>query len=133
MRSPRGRCLCGAIRFAFDPAAVTSRSLCHCESCRRASGAPVTAWLGLRDTGWRWTVGRPELRASSPGVRRGFCKTCGTPLSYATDRHPGLTDLAAAALVDPAEFEPEAHVHWAERLPWLRIADDLPKRDGAPD
>ena len=130
MKRPQGRCLCGTVRFSFDPAAVSSRSLCHCESCRRATGAPVTAWFSVRDTAWRWSLGAPRLHASSPGVRRGFCGVCGTSLSYACDRHPGQTDLAAAALVDPAEFEPEAHVHWEERLPWLRISDELPKREG---
>lgn len=128
---PRGHCLCGAVRFAFDPKAVVSRSLCHCESCRRATGAPVTAWITVRDTGWRWSVGQPEFRASSPGVRRGFCGACGSPLSYATDEHPGHTDLLAGALVDPSTYRPQKHVHWNERLPWLQIEDDLPKHPAA--
>lgn len=124
---PRGHCLCGAVRFAFDPQAVLGRNLCHCESCRRATGAPVTAWITVRDTGWRWSVGRPAVRASSPGVRRGSCGACGSPLSYASDARPGETDLLAAALVDPATYRPARHDHWGERLPWLRIEDDLPK------
>lgn len=127
---PRGRCLCGAVRFAFDPAAVVSRGLCHCESCRRATGAPVTAWITVRDTGWRWVVGRPRVHVSSPGVRRSFCGDCGSPLGYATDEHPGHTDLLAAALIEPATFRPERHNHWDERLPWLAIEDALPKRTG---
>ena len=129
--TPRGRCLCGAVRFAFDPAAVLSRSYCHCESCRRATSAPVTAWITVRDSGLRWSVGRPRIHASSPGVRRGFCGECGSPLSYASDAHPGQTDVPAAALVEPDQGAPEAHVHWGERLRWLRLVDKLPKSEGA--
>ena len=131
IEAPRGGCLCGAVRFAFDPAAVVTQSICHCESCRRAAGAPMVGWVALRDSGWRWSVGRPRLHASSPGVRWGSCGDCGSLLSYATDARPGETDLAAAALADPSEFAPRRHSHWAERLPWPRIADDLPKDDGA--
>ena len=120
------------MRFAFDPGAVEMQSLCHCESCRRAAGAPVVGWLTLRDTGWRWSIGRPRHHETSPGVRWGFCGACGSLLSYASAAHPGGTDLAAAALADPAQFEPRRHSHWAERLPWPRFADDLPKHDRLP-
>lgn len=127
IETPRGRCLCGAVRLAFDPGAVVSRNYCHCESCRRATGAPVSAWITLRDTGWRWSVGTPRIHASSPGVRRGFCGACGSPLCYASDARPNETDFALAALVDPAQAPPERHDHWSERLPWLRLTDKLPK------
>lgn len=130
IEAPRGRCLCGAVRFTFDPRAVTGRNYCHCESCRRATGAPVAAWITLRDSGLRWSVGRPRIHASSPGVRRGFCGDCGSPLSYATDARPSETDVLAAALVEPSQGAPESHAHWDERLPWLRLADELPKEEG---
>lgn len=132
-RKPRGRCACGAVRFAFDPAAVLMGSLCHCESCRRAAGAPVVGWITLRDSGWRWSVGRPRHRMSSPGNGWSFCGACGTLLSYTSDRFPGESDLAAAALADPSEFHPLCHTHWGERVPWLRATDDLPKHEGDPD
>lgn len=128
-RKPRGRCACGAVRFAFDPAAVASTNICHCESCRRAAGAAAVGWINVRDTGWRWSVGRPRVRFSSPGVSWSFCGACGTLLAYSTDAHPNEADLAAAALADPSEFRPGHHSHWAERVPWLAVADDLPKRD----
>ena len=38
-----GGCLCGSVRYrvAGDPVAAT---LCHCRSCRRASGGTNVAW-----------------------------------------------------------------------------------------
>ena len=41
-----GRCLCGAVRFTADgPPKWTG--YCHCQSCRRHTGAPVSAYAGF--------------------------------------------------------------------------------------
>ena len=37
------------------------------------------------------------------------------------------THLYAATLDDSTLFEPKAHFHWAEKLPWVAIDDELPK------
>lgn len=46
-----GGCLCGALRYL---AAGTARDVCycHCETCRRASGAPVVAWATFPAAGF---------------------------------------------------------------------------------
>jgi hypothetical protein len=51
-------------------------------------------------------------------------------MAYRSDAFPGETGFYAACLDDPADFAPESHTFWAERLPWLRLADDLPKHAG---
>jgi len=38
-----GRCLCGAVRYECG-APISPAAFCHCESCRRASGAHAVAW-----------------------------------------------------------------------------------------
>jgi hypothetical protein len=63
--------------------------------------------------------------ASSPGVRRSFCGTCGTPLSYQGDRWPDEVHLFVGSLSDPAAVRPSAHVNVAEKLPWFEVADNL--------
>src|SRR6478752_7763927 len=53
-----GRCLCGAIRFtADDPPKWTG--YCHCESCRRHTGAPVSAYAAFETAKLRFTPGPP--------------------------------------------------------------------------
>ena len=101
MTSTHGRCLCGAVRFAFDPAGVLWRGHCHCESCRRQTSSPFTTFFGLRNSAWRWTGAAPEIYRSSPGVRRYFCPTCGTPMAFASTRYPEETHFYAARLDDP--------------------------------
>lgn len=118
MQSPRGRCLCGRTRFSFDSSRVRQQLVCHCESCRRATSSPMTGFFTVPDTAWRWTGAAPAEYASSPGVTRGFCGTCGSPMFYRTDRRPGETDFYAASLVDPAEFAPTATAFYDEHLPW---------------
>ena len=129
MKSPHGHCLCGKIRYSFDPSGVGWKGFCHCESCRRNCSAPVTTFFAVRDSAWRWTGAEPAVYTSSPGVRRYFCGTCGTPVAYAAEKHPGETHFYAASLDDPSDFEPEDHVHWGEPLKWLPIKDKLPKAE----
>ena len=121
-----GRCLCGAIQFEFDGEAVETTH-CHCESCRRQTSSPVATFVTVHASALRITRGQPNEYASSPGVRRSFCGTCGSPIAYRTERHPGLVDLFAGTLTDPAHLAPSLHTHADEQLPWFEMLDDLPR------
>ena len=129
MISTSGRCLCGALRYSFEASAVLEQNFCHCESCRRATASPVTAFVIVRADAFRWTGGAPSTYVSSPGVTRGFCGTCGTPVFYWNDDRPDQVDLYSATLDAPETAAPEEHSFWSERLPWTPVADDLPKED----
>lgn len=125
----RGRCLCGAVRFEVDGPPRWAL-WCHCRSCRLATGAPVTAWFGVRHGMWRWTGERPRARASSPGAERSCCAACGTPLSFTHERWPDEIHFHTALLDDPTGFEPTGHVHFAERLAFVDPKDGLPRWAG---
>ena len=127
--STTGRCLCGAVRYEFAPDAVLRQDFCHCESCRRATASPVTAFVMVREDDFRWTAEAPRTYPSSAGVTRGFCATCGTSMSYQNVEQPGEMHLYSATLDGPETASPEAHAFWSERLPWLHVTDDLPKED----
>ena len=124
-----GACLCGAIRWRTAVSPFWSAH-CHCVSCRRATGAPVASFMGFGKSAVHWN-GQRQFYRSSPGVTRGFCASCGTPLSYMSTRWPGEIHLYAATLNDPSVFKPEAHVHWSERVPYLTVTDELPKHAGS--
>ena len=90
-----GHCLCGAVTWTAEGPELWA-CYCHCESCRRTCAAPVTAFFGVPRAGFRWTGTDPAAYASSPGVTRRFCGTCGTPMAYLTDEDPDGIHLYAA-------------------------------------
>ena len=82
-----GGCLCGAIRYRLS-GKPTNTMICHCQSCRRAAGSPVVAWLTFAAADFQFCKGQPVEFSSSPPVRRSFCGSCGTPLTYAHQDSP---------------------------------------------
>ncbi|MDH4442211.1 MAG: GFA family protein [Rhizobium sp.] len=124
-----GHCLCGGVHYRTR-SLVRSAGHCHCESCRRAASSPVTTFFTvLRE---ETELGGDSLRyyASSPGVRRGFCGTCGSPMSFETERRANEIDLYVASLDAGLSVTIKEHWHWDEHVDWLTIVDDLPKGEG---
>ncbi len=128
MTTRRGHCLCGAVTFEYG-GPENWRGHCHCESCRRNTASPFTTFLGVPRGAFRFTGAAPAVYRSSPGVRRLFCATCGTPMAYESDRYPDEIHLYAASLEDSRDFAPQFHVHWAERVPWISLDDALPRHE----
>jgi hypothetical protein len=85
------------------------------------------AFIGVPLDGFQWTGNMPKAYSSSKGVQRHFCDNCGTPMAFQADHYTGEIHLYATALKQPHNFTPEFHVHYAEKLEWLHMADDLPK------
>lgn len=124
-----GSCLCGAVRLA---ARLPSKWVahCHCTYCRRAHGAPFVTWAGFAEDQVEIDDARSQLRwyASSPGARRASCATCGSPMLFQSQRWPGEMHVARALLDDALDRLPAAHVFYETHVPWLGVADDLPKK-----
>jgi hypothetical protein len=71
----------------------------------------------------RFTGAAPARFESSPGVRRGFCATCGSTLTYEGDRWPGEIHLHVGAFDDPETLAPAGQAFADERLSWLHLGD----------
>ena len=128
-----GACHCGEIRFEaeVDP---QSCYICHCTDCQHFSGGPFRTVVFAPGDKLTLLSGTPRtyVKTAESGNRRiqAFCGTCGAPVAYAADRYPDEIHFYAALLDDAADFAPQGHVHWDERLPWVHLADDLPKKEG---
>jgi len=120
-----GRCFCGALTWR-SAGPILWAALCHCEDCRRAASSDYVSWFGVPRGTVVW-AGPRTLHRSSPKVVRSFCGTCGAPASFETEVFPDETHLYAPSLDDPTLYRPTAHIFWSERLPWVSVADDLPK------
>jgi hypothetical protein len=127
-----GGCLCGAVRYRVT--SMLRADLCHCRMCQKASGAPVVAWLTVPAAAFSFTQGKPVAYRSSPRAFRHFCGACGSQLTFREPENPSELDVNLATLDDPAAVAPQYHIHMASRMPWLTIADDLPRySEGRPN
>ena len=126
-----GGCLCGDLRFEAAAAPLWV-AYCHCHSCRRSTGAPVTIFVGYAKSNFRYINGKPEGYNSSPGITRSFCGRCGTPISYEGDWCPDEVHLYISTFDEPENFPPQVHVYTSEAIPWLKIDDSLPRRNEVP-
>lgn len=126
MTTTRGHCQCGAIAYEFDgdPKWVMH---CHCTNCRRAVSSVVATYIGVRVGQFRYLKGEPSAYESSPGVKRYFCGTCGSPMAYAGERWPGEVHLFHGTLDDPSQWPPTGHSYVSEQLPWFEVSDHLPR------
>jgi hypothetical protein len=120
-----GGCLCGAIRYVARGAATVSM-ICHCNTCRRAAGAPAVAWVTFPASGFAVVRGTPSEYRSSAPVTRTFCSTCGTSLTYVHAGRPSEIDVATATLDDPERFAPTHHSWLSDGPSWARFGDGLP-------
>jgi hypothetical protein len=127
MNRHTGGCRCGAIRFEAkaDPFHI---SYCHCGDCRRASGAPVSAYVGFRseDVTFSGTVG--STYGASPITRR-FCGICGSPVSYSDERLSGQIYMMLGAMDAPENYPPRVHGYVREQLPFFHVDDGLPRME----
>ena len=126
-----GGCACGAIRYE-STAPPMSGGFCHCSMCRRATGGLHAALLDFNGESFRYTKGTPTFYRSSYWGQRGFCPSCGSPLTlvYEGDPHPSI---CAGSLDKPndwpiSETETWGHVHVDDKVTWELICDDLARR-----
>ena len=121
-----GGCLCGTVRYRVEGAPKWAAH-CHCRDCRRATGAPFVTYAGYPTAKVTWLGEKPVAFASSPGVTRRFCSRCGSPLAYEGERWPGEFHIHVGTLDRPEAIRPEGHVYTAYQIPWVKLADGLPR------
>lgn len=135
-----GRCFCGAVRFTLqkEPEAM---AYCHCDSCRKWSAGPVSAFSLWKPGNLNVTQGQENLTSFDKNPETGeeivvsirqWCKKCG---GHVFTDHPmmGLVDVPVVVIKE-LKFKPSFHVHYQESV--LPIKDglskfrDLPKAAG---
>ena len=119
----RGGCACGAVRFR-----ITGRTrpvvACHCSQCRRAftnyGAFTAVAREGLSiDSAHEVT-----WYESSPDVRRGFCRRCGSALFWDSERND-FVSVAAGAFDQPSGLRQLRHIFIADKADFYEIGDGL--------
>jgi hypothetical protein len=120
-----GGCQCGAVRYAFY-APLENPHACHCRMCQRAVGGAFALLAGGKKANFAWTKGQPEFFASSNLAKRGFCRDCGTPLSFAYDMPEARTYVTIGSLDNPEAAAIIIQYGAESRLGWVRFCEDTP-------
>ena len=120
----RGGCPCDAVRFEITD--VFDAGYCHCNRCRKQTGAPVSAFVHVPRAAFKLLSG--ELVAQ-PWERLGqgmICGSCRGGVCFDMgDRD--LLSIGIGLLDEPARVRPTFHQCVSSKLPWLEINDSLPR------
>ncbi|MDA1193064.1 MAG: GFA family protein [Candidatus Poribacteria bacterium] len=123
-----GGCFCGNVRYRATPP-LRFRALCHCETCRKASGAPYVTWITVKVENFEH-VGEQPLkyrydREDGKWAERSFCGKCGTQLTYQAQRRATDVDITVGSLDDPNRYPPNREVYPDEKLSWVDLGKTL--------
>jgi len=119
-----GGCLCGAVRYRLHDRPKPGAD-CHCEDCRRASGAPYVTWCCAPSKAIEILSG--ELCKVQFATRlRSFAACCGTPLFIQDEVNAEWIDLTVSSLDHPTILPPVAAIWTEDKLPWVSLDPSRP-------
>jgi hypothetical protein len=126
-----GHCLCGAVSYEIDAEPMTV-ALCHCEDCRRQSGAPFSLNLGVDRDALKLDFSKTKtfitVGADSGEEReRVFCPECGSPILSILNEASDIAFIKAGTLDDASWLEPELEVFTESAQPWFHD-ENAPER-----
>jgi len=117
-------CLCRAVSFEITTPLEDARH-CHCENCRKFTGAGSAQWAITHVKGLNITSSATIQRYNSGGGMRCFCATCGSPLWFESALDKNLVAIPLGVLDEGQIPKPESHI-WTQSCPtWFDICDDL--------
>lgn len=119
-----GGCQCGAVRYATDMA-PEGVHVCHCRMCQKAVGGPFAVICPVLKTHFRITRGEMAYFHSSDIARRGYCRDCGTPMTFEYPDDPDL-GLLVGTFDEPDKVAPVIQYGNESRLSWYHTLGELP-------
>jgi len=123
----KGGCLCGQLRFEAK-GAPSRVALCHCEMCRKHTGAPFVA-LAVYPTNSVTIIGGTYGYRSSERIDRRGCSQCKAPI-YIVSEESDEVEIYTGAMDDPKPFSPDYEIFNVHRPEWLPKIGDIPTHKG---
>jgi hypothetical protein len=110
-------------------------TICHCNECKRQSGAAFGMSLRMRSADVERLRGEPKRwtrpsDVAAPVVCH-FCATCGTRLWHVPSGS-GFLHIKWGTLDDPAQLAPRYEAWTKRKVPWLTIAGLSASFEGQP-
>jgi len=129
-----GGCLCRAVRYSIDGAALQTRS-CWCRVCQYigAGSATINACFPSAALTVSGEMRDYSMVADSGAVaHRRFCPTCGTHLFSASEARPHLVFVRVGSLDEPEGVHPDMTIWTASAPSWACFDPALPQLERQP-
>ena len=122
--SHRGHCRCGSV--VMTASVDTDFAVyCHCDDCRRATGAPVLASVAFPKKSITWEASETLARHTIGTATRLFCRNCGSGVAQEHESASDRTFFNTGFMDEPERFPPSYHTFAGDQLKWLELHDDL--------
>jgi hypothetical protein len=120
-----GGCLCGHIRYrASGPPFAVSH--CHCEQCRRYTGAVFATGVAFSAENITWLHDEPSIYMGSDLCGYSFCPKSGSSIAYHWIADDDIL-LTIGTLDHPELVTPQNHIFIEEKIDWVKANDGLPQ------
>ena len=131
----QGHCYCGAVRYRASGDALFTGQ-CHCRECQYISGGHPNVVIGMPESGFAYTAGKPKgFRRSDlkDPVTREFCGECGTHLLTKTPGLPGAVLIKVGTLDDPSVYSgPQMVIFTIDKQSFHHIPEGVPTFERVP-
>ena len=121
-----GSCFCNAVQFKVSgaPKSVVN---CHCNICRKQSGAAFSTYVAVPESAFEITSGADSVSSFQvrEGAHKHFCKQCGSPIFNKNARYPGFNIIYLGGISASSEIVPTANIYCESQLPWVPAIAEL--------
>jgi hypothetical protein len=127
-----GGCLCGRIRYKVtgDPVRM---AICHCDDCRKATGAAFTTNIFVKTDDLILLQGVPKQyqhpAESGSTMTKEFCPDCGSQLFGYSSRGAGVKHVKVGTIDDASFVKPQLEVYTVRKLPYVRLQEGIDHYD----
>jgi len=115
-----GSCFCNAVQFKVNgaPKGVVS---CHCNFCRKHSGAAFSTYVVVPEAALKITAGQDSISAFQfkENAYKHFCKQCGSPIYNKNERYQGLRMIYLGGISGASNIVPAANIYCESQLAWV--------------
>ncbi len=127
MNKTTAQCLCGSIRFTLNGKPLMQGN-CHCNDCRKATGASFATILFFKIENLNLESGEPvqfQHTAESGNIMtKEFCPKCGSLLFGQNSGRPGVKSVFVGCLEDANFVKPEFNVWTTRALPFTHLDEN---------
>lgn len=129
-----GSCLCGSLSFEGD-CDVKLIANCHCDDCRRATGAAYGTLLFADEESvlvQGESVEYEHVSDRGSKMTKIFCPTCGSQVFGRNSSRAGLLAIRAGAVTQKSEVVPTVNVYCESAIPTTPMDSTIASFDQMP-